>query len=350
MSPVPATAWKKLRQDNANTFFGPRMAAPYTASRAPARDDGSTGRAELKPSDNEPFLLGCHLSIAAGLSAAVDRAEALGNTALQIFTHSPSTWRMRTLDRDEVNAFRDRRDASAVEFLAVHSMYLVNLATPDVDLARRSVDALTEEVRRAAALGADVVVTHVGHAMGSDIASGRKRAISTLRRVVDSDAFQRAAPLRLLLENTAGSGTSVGTSFTGLAEILAALDASDRIGVCLDTCHAMAAGYDLRSEDSVDRVLQTLAEDVGLERLSMIHLNDAMHAVGSRRDRHEHIGRGTIGEAGMRALVNHPAIRSMPFILETPKRMDEKLDADPINLARVRSYHKPGNLARPSKR
>jgi deoxyribonuclease-4 len=294
----------------------------------------------MNRTESDPFVLGCHLSIAGGFTKAVDRAESLGNTALQIFTHSPSAWRMRALSEDETQAFRQRRDTSGIAFLAVHAMYLINLATPDDDLFLRSIDALIEEIQRAGDIGADVLVTHVGHAMSSDGAGGVARAAHALQQVIRSESFAQAASLKLVLENTAGSGTSVGGTFEELSSILDALDRPDRVAVCLDTCHATAAGYDLRSKDAVNRTLDRFDRTIGLERLSMIHLNDAMHPLGSQRDRHEHIGRGTIGDAGIRALLQHPSIRSHPFLLETPKQMEGEDDADPINLARVRTLRR----------
>lgn len=283
--------------------------------------------------------LGCHLSIARGFAASLERAESLGNDALQIFTHSPSMWHMRPLSDEEVHQFRERRQRSGVTFVAVHTMYLLNLASPEDELNRRSIRAMIEEIRRAARLGADVVVTHIGHAMGTSPESAVNRAIAALRQVVESREFAEAAPLQLALENTAGGGTAVGASFDELSSLLQGVDRSDRLGICLDTCHATAAGYDLRTPSAVERTLALLDESVGLDRMLLVHLNDALHPIGSRRDRHEHIGRGTLGNEGIAAVVGHPLLCERPFILETPKTREDGTDADPMNLALVRRLH-----------
>ncbi len=285
---------------------------------------------------DDRFLLGCHLSIGRGFPRSVDEAEELGNAALQFFSHNASAWRMKELTDEIAGAFRERRSASSVAYLVVHTMYLLNLASPDDDLHERSAEALIEEVRRAGLLGADALVTHLGAHVGSGIEAGIARIVGALGRLVGSPAWAEAGGLRLLLENTAGSGTTIGSSFDELAAILAAVDDATRIGVCLDTCHAFAAGHDLRARQAVDRTLERFDRAVGLDRLEMIHLNDSRFPLGSRRDRHAHIGRGSIGAEGIGAVVRHPRLRDLPFVLETPKAIDGRPDADRINLATVR--------------
>jgi len=281
------------------------------------------------------LTLGCHLSIAKGLPGAVDAAEALGSNALQIFTHNVSAWAMKTLDRNRAEAFRRRLTASPVQFLVVHTMYLINLASPDDDLYERSIKAMIEELRRASGLSADAVVCHLGAHKGAGADTGIDRIVDAVRRTTTSGVFGEAPDLRLLLENAAGAGTSMGSTFEELGEIVSRVG-DDRIGVCLDTCHAFAAGYDLCSGAAVDATLDRFDRAIGLERLGLIHLNDSRFDLGSHRDRHEHIGHGTIGEEGIRAIVNHDTIRNLPFVLETPKVMDGRPDADRINLNRVR--------------
>jgi len=286
---------------------------------------------------NDRLLLGCHLSIAKGLARAIDAAEELENNALQIFTHNVSAWAMKDLDEDAVASFRERRETSTIDFLAVHTMYLINLASPDDDLHERSIGAMIEEVRRAATLGADAVVCHLGAHKGAGVERGIARIVEAIERTVASDAFQREPSLRLLLENTAGAGTTMGSTFEQLATITATLSASERVGICLDTCHAFAAGYDLRSPEAIEATLARFEQTVGLSRLELIHLNDSMFALGSHRDRHAHIGQGEIGNDGMRVIVNHASLRYLPFVLETPKVIDGRPDADRINSPRVRS-------------
>ena len=282
------------------------------------------------------FLLGCHLSIAKGFPHAIDEAEELGNTALQFFTHSPAVWRMKEITEESAASFRDRRAGSAVAYLAVHTMYLLNLASPDEVLHERSVSGLIEEVRRAGLLGADALVTHLGAHVGSGRDKGIARIVGALDRLVASRTWAKASDVRLLLENTAGSGTTVGSSFEEIASIIEGVSDATRFGVCLDTCHAFAAGYDLQSRKALDETLERFDRTVGLGRLGMIHLNDSRFALGSKRDRHAHIGRGEIGETGIGAVIRHPHLRDLPFLLETPKVIDGRPDADPLNLAVVR--------------
>jgi deoxyribonuclease-4 len=283
------------------------------------------------------MLLGCHLSIARGFVGAIAAAEDLRINALQIFSHNASSWRMKPIAAAEATAFQERFRSSTVDYLVVHTMYLLNLASPEEDLFERSVAALAEEVERAGALGIDWIVTHLGSHKGADEERGIERIVSALDRVIAAVPFSSHPHVRLLLENTAGTGTTMGARFSELGAILEALNDSRRVGICLDTCHAFAAGYELRTGEGLKESLRALDREVGLERLRMVHLNDSKYPLGSRRDRHEHIGRGEIGEEGVSLLVNHPALFDLPFILETPKEIDGQGDADPINLARVRS-------------
>ena len=283
------------------------------------------------------MLLGCHLSIGKGFSGAIDAAEALGNNALQIFSHNASSWRMKPILPEAAATFRGRHDASSVEYVAIHTMYLLNLASPDPMLFKRSVAALEEEVKRASLLGIDHLVTHLGAHKGTGEIAGVARISEALNQVIASATFAAAPDLTLLLENTAGTGTTLGSSFTELAAIIDGLSNADQIGVCLDTCHAFAAGYELRTQEGLVETLESLDRTIGLPQLKLIHLNDSKYPLAARRDRHAHIGRGEIGEQGFSLIVNHPALRDLPFILETPKEMNGQPDADPINLDRIRS-------------
>ncbi|MDD5264807.1 MAG: deoxyribonuclease IV [Candidatus Bipolaricaulis sp.] len=280
------------------------------------------------------FVLGAHLSIAGGpgrgFPGAVDEARALGATALQIFTRSPSVWRARTIDTAEAAAFRASASACGLRFVAVHAIYLLNLATPDDALYERSVAALVLEMQRAEALGADCVVTHLGAHRGSGVEKGVARVVAGIVRVLAA-----ARRVGLLLETSAGSGTTVGGRFGEIATIVERV-ADERVAVCFDTCHAFAAGHDLRTARAVEATLRRFDRAVGLERLRLVHLNDAAHGLGSRRDRHEHLGRGAIG-SGLASLVRHPALERVPFILETPKTLDGRRAADAVNLRWARN-------------
>ena len=243
---------------------------------------------------------------------------------------------MKEIPDEAASRFRERRAASAIRYLVVHTMYLLNLASPDEALYERSVAGLIEEARRAATLGADALVTHLGAHVGGGADAGIDRIVGALCRLVESPAWNEAPGLHLLLENTAGSGTTIGSTFDELAAIVAAVGGGTRLGLCLDSCHAFAAGHDLRTVDAVDGTLERFDRVVGLERLEMIHLNDSRFPIGSRRDRHAHIGRGEIGFEGIGALLRHPGLRGIPFLLETPKEIDGRPDADTVNLAAVR--------------
>jgi len=244
---------------------------------------------------------------------------------------------MKPIGEGSAVSFRERLASSSLQYVVIHTMYLLNLASPDDSLFERSVAALIEEIARAVVLGVDRVVTHLGAHVGGGIEAGIGRVIEGLERVIASPAFSSAPSIRLLLENTAGAGTTVGTRFEELGAIISGLTDPSRIGVCLDTCHAFAAGYDLRTPKAVDKTICSFDSEIGLDRLDLVHLNDSVYPLGSRRDRHAHIGRGEIGMEGIRAIVNHQALRALPFILETPKEIDGRSGADPINLAVVRS-------------
>ena len=286
------------------------------------------------------MIVGFHLSIGKGFINAITSAEKLGINAFQIFSHNAASWRMRPIDPTEAALFRERLTHSSVEYTVIHTMYLLNLASPNDALFTRSVTALIEEIARAGALGISHIVTHLGAHVGTGRQAGISRIVEGLNRVIGSAPFTRYTSIHLLLENTAGAGTTMGKTFAELGEIISCLSDSSRIGVCLDTCHAFAAGYDLRSPDGLEETLAAFDREIGFHRLELVHLNDSAHPRGSRRDRHAHIGRGKIGEAGIAGIVNHPVLRDLPFILETPKLTDGKMDADPINLRRVRALRR----------
>lgn len=295
----------------------------------------------------EEMLLGCHLSIAGGLEGVFSQAEALGINALQIFSHNARSWKMGELLPGEAERFRRRWRASRVEYIVIHTIYLINLASPEEGLYHRSIEAVVQELKRAAALGIEQVNTHIGAHKGLGREWGLLRARAALEEIL---ARTSGLPVKLLLENTAGEGTVLGSDFRELAFLLEAearqrRRGPERLGVCLDTCHALAAGYDLATAEGLEATLAELDRAVGLERLCLVHLNDSQHKRGSHKDRHQHIGEGEIGLEGFRNIVNHPALRELPFILETPQLAyeDERLDsdADEINLERIRRLRRP---------
>jgi deoxyribonuclease-4 len=261
----------------------------------------------------------------------VERGEAIGATALQVFTKQPQRWAEPELDDDEVDRFRRAVGGSDVRVTAAHDSYLINLASEKPDLLDKSRAAFRAELERCVRLGIDFLVTHPGNATGGD----RPAALRRNARAVAEVLGEVEGPTRVLLETTAGSGTALGWRFEELAELLDRIpaDLRPRAGVCLDTAHVFAAGYDLRGD--FDGVIEEFDRTVGLERLRLLHLNDSEAPLGSRVDRHAHIGRGELGEEGFRPVMRDPRLRDVPRVLETPKG-DDATASDRRNLETLR--------------
>ena len=260
--------------------------------------------------------LGAHLSIAGGLPRAVDRAEASGCTALQIFTKSAGQWRARPLPPAEIALFKRRVRQTGIRPVVAHNSYLINLAAADAALRERSIESLCEELDRAEALGLDGLVMHPGSFTSGTESAGLRLIAEGLARILDARPDART---RILLEHTAGQGSNLGHRFEHLAEIIARLNGSRRIGVCLDTCHLIAAGYDIRSESGYEDTFRQFGRIVGFSRLKVFHVNDSRKPCGSRVDRHEHIGKGCLGLEPFRRILNDPRFARLPMLLETPK-------------------------------
>jgi deoxyribonuclease-4 len=298
--------------------------------------------------------LGAHLSIAGGLPRAVDRAEASGCRALQIFTKSAGQWRARPLDAAEIALFRRRVRQTGIRPVVAHNSYLINLAAADRALRRRSVDALLEEFDRAEALGLDGLVMHPGSYTSGTEDGGLILIADGLAAILEA---RPAARTRILLEHTAGQGTNLGHRFEHLARIIDRLGGSRRVGVCLDTCHLLSAGYDICSPQGYDATFRQFGRIVGLSRLKAFHLNDSKKPCASRVDRHEHIGRGCIGVEPFRWLLNDPRFAKLPMLLETPKletpQSRRLSDVDPLdrkNLDLLRSLLQSPPKTSPAKR
>jgi deoxyribonuclease-4 len=270
------------------------------------------------------------MSVAGGLWRALHRGREAGCRAIQIFTSNNVQWRGRPLAADAVSAFRDAVSATGIRVAAAHAGYLINLASPDRRLRDRSARALARELRRARALAIPWVVVHPGAAGDVRPARAIPRAAAAARRVLGA-----TAGAGLLFETTAGQGTGLGSTFEELRELLDRTGYPPRTGVCADTCHMFAAGYDLRSPDAYARTMDNLDRAVGLRRLHLVHLNDARCPLGSRRDRHEHIGLGLLGNRAFRNLLRDPRLRHIPMILETPKGKKGRRDWDTVNLRRL---------------
>lgn len=271
--------------------------------------------------------VGFHVSIAGGISNSVDNAKKIGCTAFQIFSRNPRGWAAKPLAPDDVQLFKTRLAASGIDRNAVivHMPYLPNLSGPDGESHKKSVETLAGEMQRCSVLDIPYLVIHLGSHMGKGQASG----ISQLVKAIETARTMTKDGPVVLLENNAGQKNSVGGNFEELRIILDRLGDKRHYGVCTDTCHLFASGYDLREKADVDRTLEKFDDTVGLKELKFIHLNDSKGALGSNLDRHEHIGLGMIGAEGMGAFLNHKAIRDLPIIMETP--IDEKRD-DPKNL------------------
>jgi deoxyribonuclease-4 len=285
--------------------------------------------------------LGAHLSIRGGLPRAVDRAEASGCQALQIFTKSAGQWRARPLPPEEVRAFRRRVRQTGIRPVVAHNSYLINVAASDRALRRRSVDALIEELDRAEALGLDGLVMHPGSYTSGTESTGLRLIADGIAAVLEARPDGRT---RLLLEHTAGQGTNLGHRFEHLAEIIDDLGGTPRVGVCLDTCHLLTAGYDICSREGYDETFRQFGQIVGFSRLKAVHLNDSKKPCASRVDRHEHIGKGCIGLEPFRWLLNDRRFARLPMLLETPKletreslRLSDVDPLDAMNLSTLRA-------------
>ncbi|MCI2425626.1 deoxyribonuclease IV [Candidatus Acetothermia bacterium] len=285
---------------------------------------------------NDNLILGCHLSISQGFTSVIDAAEALGINALQIFSHNARSWKIDPISVETAESFQYRREASTICYMVIHTMYLINLASPEEKIYRHSIDSLRAEIATAGMLKIDHINTHIGSHKGSGVETGITRAVAALNEVIASPEFRDYKNVKILLENTAGTGTTIGTTFAELGRIINSLSDNSRVGISFDSCHGFAAGYELRTTAGLNQTLEECDALVGIERLHLIHLNDSQYPLAARRDRHQHIGQGEIGEYGFRLLINDHRLRHLPFILETPKEIDGKPNADQINLQTIR--------------
>ena len=323
--------------------------------RRTVRQDAQERQIDIKTAPPGPPWLGAHLSVAGGYFRAAEAAAALGMNTLQIFTASPQVWPVRPqasrpsgspcrsanaqrwasspLDEEQVARFRAAVSQHKLYRPVAHSCYLINLAAPDVQIWRRSVHALICELRRAGQLGLSHVIVHPGASTTGDDEAGLRRVVQALDEVLQACGPDDA---RIMLENTAGQGTSLGWRFEHLAEIVAAVRNPEWVDVCFDTCHAFAAGYELRSAAGFRSTKRALQTTLGIAKLQAIHVNDSKRELGSRVDRHEHIGRGALGLDAFRRLLHDPDFRTIPMYLETPKGKWGDRDWDEVNLETLR--------------
>lgn len=265
-------------------------------------------------------LLGAHMSIEKSHALAIDRAAAFDMTALQIFTKNASRWAAKPIEPAAAETFRERLAGSDIAFVVAHDSYLINMGSPDDALWEKSLAAFQDEMARCAQLGVPYLVTHPGAHMGTGVDVGISRVASGMNRLFDEDPDN---PTVVLLETTAGQGTTLGRSFEELAGIIDQVENKDRVAVCLDTCHVFAAGYDLRTPETYEATMQAFDDIIGLNRLKTFHLNDSKKGLGLRTDRHAHIGEGELGLDAFRLLLTDPRFADTPGVLETPKDDDE---------------------------
>ena len=257
---------------------------------------------------------GAHISIAGKIYQVAERAKRIDCNTAQIFSRNPRGWQLKELLLDEVKRLKDDLERFDIHPLIVHIPYLPNLASPKIELYLKSINALEEDLKRSEVLGAPYLVTHIGSFKESSREEGLEKVIEGI-----NTAFDRVKnDVILLLENTAGGGRELGCRFEEIAKIIQNINDKKKIGVCLDTCHGFASGYDFRTKKALSETLKLFDHLIGLEKLKVIHANDSKSPIGSHIDRHWHIGEGYIGEEGFRALLHHPAIKNLPVVIETP--------------------------------
>ncbi len=277
------------------------------------------------------MYIGAHVKSSGGVWNAVHNGTSLGCEAIQFFAGSPRTWAPTLYREEDAARFREARAASAIHFTVIHTIYLINLASEREDHVQRSIASLIGAVAAAEQLGVDAVVTHIGSHRGAGFAVGLERVREALAHILTET---EGSPVRILLENTAGAGGTIGVTFGELGAIIEAAEGHPRLGVCLDTAHAFEAGYDLRTEAGLGDALTQLDDACGLDRLALLHLNDSKTPLGSNHDRHENIGEGEIGLEGFRHLVQHPALADLPGVLEVPGFAGDGPDRENIELLR----------------
>jgi deoxyribonuclease IV len=270
-------------------------------------------------------LLGAHVSATGGIHTAIDRIEDLGGEAVQLFTQSPRTWRPTNHDPANFERFKERRAEAGIDGVTCHALYLINLASPNDEFYSKSVAALRNTVDVACGIEADAVVFHVGSHQGAGFDAGLERVVPAL-----AQALERCSDTTwLCMENTAGAGGTIGRSLDELAALYEALERHPRLGVCLDSCHLFASGYDVTERAELDRLLDDLDARIGLERLRCLHVNDSKAPLGSNRDRHDNIGDGLIGEK-LGVFLSHPRLQGLPAILEVPGKNGKGPDAEQV--------------------
>ncbi len=259
---------------------------------------------------------GFHISIAGGLSKVGERAEVRGCETIQLFSRNPRGWKYLPLKEQEVEAFRSSVKSLGLFPVFIHLPYLPNIASSGSKFYSQSVESIITDLKRAEQLGAHYLIIHIGHRL----TSSEEESVRTVSHSINRVLRNVRNSVLLLLENTAGQGSEIGSTFEQIRAIIEGVDENKRVGVCLDTAHSFEAGYDLSNPAGIERTLQQFDRTVGLGRLHLLHLNDSKTVLGSHRDRHWHIGEGQIGSNGIRYLINHPLLQHLPGIMETPRK------------------------------
>jgi deoxyribonuclease-4 len=270
-------------------------------------------------------LFGAHVSSSGGIHTAIDRAEGFGCDAVQVFTQSPRAWRPTNHKPESFERFKERRAETGIGAVVCHALYLVNLASPDDELYRKSVDSLRNTIEVACGIEADAVVFHIGSHLGAGLDAGIDRVCGAMRELLELCGDR----VWFLMENTAGTGGTIGRSLDELATLFDRLDAHPRLGICLDSCHLFASGVDVSKRDELDRFVDEVDARMGLERLRALHVNDSAAPLGSNRDRHANIGEGLIGEE-LGVFLSHPRLQGLPALLEVPGTDGHGPDADKV--------------------
>jgi deoxyribonuclease-4 len=270
-------------------------------------------------------LFGAHVSSSGGIHTAIDRAEGFGCDAVQVFTQSPRAWRPTNHKPESFERFKERRAEAGIGAVVCHALYLVNLASPDDELYRKSVDSLRNTIEVALGIEADAVVFHIGSHLGAGFDAGIERVCDAMRQLLELCADR----VWLLMENSAGAGATIGRSLDELATLFDRLDAHPRLGICLDSCHLFVSGVDVSKPEELDRLVEEVDARMGLDRLRALHVNDAAAPLGSNRDRHANIGEGLIGEE-LGVFLSHPRLQDLPALLEVPGKDGHGPDADEV--------------------
>jgi deoxyribonuclease-4 len=288
------------------------------------------------------MLIGAHVSTAGGLVAAHERGVERDCEAIQVFNQSPRMWRPTNWKPDDIAAFRDLMEGGPIKSVLIHAVYLINAATKDRDMRKKSLASLTHSLRMGDAIGADGVVVHPGSRLKEPIDAALGRVSDAVR-----EALAESDSCKLLLENTAGAGGTLGRTFGELYDVIGRAGGDDRIGICLDSCHLLASGYDIRTDDGLASVIDECVAEMGMERLACVHVNDSQTPLGSNTDRHAPLGAGELGERGCSAFLSEPRFDALPALFEGPGIEGKAPGA--VDIAQMRELRKKG-LARRKRR